>query len=122
MVITSRENLLGAWTFLGGVVLAVLVGLFTQEKINPFILGILAFLGVVVGFSVAEKDVRTFLLASVSLVIVSYSGISGVFLNAAIGNFGIGQYVFTILGALMTLFVPATIVVAVKTVFSLARS
>ena len=122
MSIRSQENLIGAWAFLGGVVLAVAFGMFSSDSIHPVILSILGILGVIVGFSVAEKDVQTFLLASVSLVIVSYSGISGLVFNAAIGGLGIGKYVFTILGALISLFVPATIVVALKTVFSLAKS
>ncbi len=122
MVIRSRENLLGAWAFLGGVVLALLVGIFAGRSIDPIIPGILAVLGIVVGYFVAEKDVQTFLLASVSLVIVSYAGVSGLILNAAVLGINIKGYVLGILGALLTLFVPATIIVAIKTVFSLARS
>ncbi|PIN92947.1 hypothetical protein COU54_04920 [Candidatus Pacearchaeota archaeon CG10_big_fil_rev_8_21_14_0_10_31_24] len=121
MVIKSRDNLIGAWAFLGGVILAVLVGLTTRNKIDPVILGILAFLGLVVGFFVAEKDVQTFLLASVSLVIVSFSGISGLVINAAVMGIEIGRVVTAVLGALITLFVPATIVASVKTVFAIAK-
>lgn len=122
MVIRSRENLLGAWAFLGGVILALIVGIFAGRSIDPLIPGVLAVLGVVVGFFVAEKDVQTFLLASVSLVIVSYAGVSGLILNAAVLGVNIEKYVLGILGALLTLFVPATIIVAIKTVFSLAKS
>jgi len=121
MVIKSRDNLIGAWAFLGGVILAIIVGLTTQDKIDPVILGILAFLGLVVGFFVAEKDVQTFLLASVSLVIVSFSGISGLVINAAVMGIEIGRVVTAVLGALITLFVPATIVASVKTVFAIAK-
>ena len=122
MVIRSRENLFGAWAFLGGVILALLVGIFAGRSIDPVIPGILAVIGIVVGFFVSEKDVQTFLLASVSLVIVSYAGVSGLILNAAVLGVNIEKYVLGILGALLTLFVPATIIVAIKTVFSLAKS
>lgn len=122
MVIRARENLLGAWAFLGGVLLALLVGIFAERGVDPVIAGILAVLGIVVGFFVAEKDVQTFLLASVSLVIVSYAGVSGLILNAAVLGLNLKGYVLSTLGALLTLFVPATIIVAIKTVFSLARS
>ncbi|HLC53198.1 MAG TPA: hypothetical protein VJK03_01525 [Candidatus Nanoarchaeia archaeon] len=122
MVIKARENLWGAWAFLVGVVLAVLVGALAGNRINPLILGILAVLGLIVGYFVSEKDVQTFLLASVSLVIVSYSGISGLVLNAALVGIDIGRLISGILGALIALFVPATIIVALKTVFSLAKS
>ena len=122
MVIKARENLWGAWAFLVGVVLAVLVGALAGNRINPLILGILAVLGLIVGYFVSEKDVQIFLMASVSLVIVSYSGISGLVLNAALVGIDIGRLISGILGALIALFVPATIIVALKTVFSLAKS
>lgn len=121
MVIRARENVVGAWAFLAGIILCVLVGVFAGDKINPYIVWLLFGLGLVVGYFVAEKDVRTFLLASVSLVIVSYVGISGMVLNAAIRGIQIGPMISSILGTLLLLFVPATIVVALKTVFSISR-
>ena len=122
MPIKSRENLFGAWAFLAGIVLAVLVGILAGDKTSPWILGVLAILGLVVGYFVSEKNVQTFLLASVSLVIVSFAGIQGLVLDAAIRGIAIGRLVSAVLGALLVLFVPATIVVALKVVFSLAKS
>ncbi|HLF53870.1 MAG TPA: hypothetical protein VI544_01705, partial [Candidatus Nanoarchaeia archaeon] len=87
----------------------------------PYVVGLLFGLGLVVGYFVAEKDVQTFLYASVSLVIVSYVGISGMVLNAAIRGVSIGSMVSSILSTLLLLFVPATIIVALKTVFSISR-
>ncbi|MEK6800762.1 MAG: hypothetical protein AABY05_02415 [Nanoarchaeota archaeon] len=121
MPIKYRENLIGAWAFLMGMVLAVLVGIFAGNRTNPLILGIMAVLGLVVGYFVSEKEVQTFLLASVSLVIVSFAGIQGLFLDAAIRGVAIGKIVSSILGAFLVLFVPATIIVALKTVFALAK-
>ncbi len=121
MVIRSQENLIGAWAFLVGTVLAVIVGLLASPILGPLILGGLAILGLIVGYFVAEKDVQTFLLAAVSLVIVSYTGISGLVLGANIG-FNIGRILSSVLQTLLALFVPATIVVALKTVFSIAKS
>ena len=122
MPIKSRENLISAWAFLAGVVLAVLWGIFAGDKTSPLILGILAVLGLVVGYFVSEKDVQTFLFASVSLVIVSSLRIQGLVLDAAIRGIAIGKIVSSVLGTLLVLFVPATIVVALKTVFSLAKT
>lgn len=121
MPIKSRENLISAWFFLIGVILAIAVGIFARSRTEPFILGILAILGLIVGFFVAEKDVQTFLFASVSLVLVSFAGIQGLVIDAAIRGIAIGRIVSSILGALLVLFVPATIIVALKTVFSLAK-
>ena len=125
MVIRSRENIVGAWAFLFGVILAVLIGIITvttKVKTSPLLLGILALLGIVVGYFVAEKDVQIFLLASVSLVLVSFAGIQGLVLSAAIGGINIGRIITSVLGSLLFLFVPATIIVALKTVFSISKS
>lgn len=126
MAIKSRENLVGAWAFLIGIVFAIVTGVITgwfeTGRINPLILGVLAGLGLIIGYFVAEKDVQTFLLASVSLVIVSYSGISGLVLGAALTGVSIGKVISSMLQTLLALFVPATIVVALKTVFSIAKS
>jgi hypothetical protein len=122
MVIKSRENLIGAWAFLLGVILAILVGVFAGDKINPVILSILTILGLILGFFVSNRDVHTFLIASVSLVIVSFAGIQGLVLSAAISGVQIGEIISSVLGALLVLFVPATIVVALKSVFSIASN
>ena len=102
-------------------VLAVIFGIFGRNQKNPLLFGILAVLGLVVGFFVAEKEVQTFLLASVSLVLVSFAGIQGLVLDAAIRGIAIGKIVSSVLSALLVMFVPATIIVALKTVFSLAK-
>ena len=122
MSIRARENVIGAWAFLIGVVLAVVVGIFAGSNINPVILGILALLGLVVGYFVAEKNIQTFLLAAVSLVIVSFAGIQGLVLSAAVLGVDIGRIISSILGALLVLFVPATIIVTLKVVFSISKS
>lgn len=121
-MIRSRENLFGAWAFLIGVILAIVVGIFAQSNINPFILGILACLGIILGFFVAEKDIHTFLLASVSLVVVSNMGISGLVLGSAVSGVAIGKMISSILQTLLALFVPATIVVALKSLFSISSN
>jgi len=124
MPIRSRENLIGAWAFLIGVVLALVVGLFSVvagETINQGVLGVLAILGLVVGYFVSDKDIHTFLIAAVSLVLVSFAGIQGLVLSAAILGVSINKLITNILGALMFLFIPSTIVVVLKSVFSIAQ-
>lgn len=121
MAIRARENVVAAWVFLAGIILAIAVGIFAGNIINQYFVWILIILGLIVGYFVAEKDVQTFLFASVSLVIVSYFGVSGFVLNAAITGAPIGRVISSVLGALLILFVPATIVVALKTVFSISK-
>jgi hypothetical protein len=124
-MIRARENVVGAYAFLIGLIVSLVVGIFTgiwHLTVTPAILGVLALLGIIVGLFVAEKDIQTFLLASVSLVLVSYTGISGLLLGASFSGFEIGRMIASILQALLSLFIPATIVVAVKSVFSIAKS
>ncbi len=128
MVLRSRENNIGAWTFLVGVVLAIMVGVFTTLIQIPYLIkysaqiyGLLALLGIVVGsfIKVEGKENHTFLIAGAIIVIVSKFGRESV-IGSLIG-LGLGDVVSSIFGALLILFIPATIIVALKTVFSIAR-
>jgi uncharacterized membrane protein len=127
MPIKSKENSLGAIAFLAGVILAVIVGIFTIiipiDRISSFnaqIYGILVLLGIVVGFmNSGGKDSHTFLLAGTALVIVSGFGMDSVY--GSLLGIGIVETVRTIFAALLVLFVPATIIVALKTVFSISN-
>jgi hypothetical protein len=125
-MIKSKENSVSAWAFLIGIILAVIMGVFTGKYTNPIITAIIAMLGLIVGYFVAEKDIKTFLFASTAVVISSFAGIQGLatnvsFLGISVSGIEIGRMIASVLGALLFLFVPATIVVAIKTVFSIAK-
>lgn len=124
-MIKSRENLVGAWAFLVGVILSLLVAILSSIneffKITPLTMGILALIGIVLGFFVSERNVQTFLIAAVSLVIVSYTGISGMIMGAAVMGLSIGTMISSMLQTLLAMFVPATIIVALKSMFSIAN-
>lgn len=118
----SRENLIGAWSFLIGVILAVAIGLFQPQLgkgATTIIYAFLVLLGLFVGMlNVADRDTMTFLVASLALVIVS--GL-GQYTLVFISNISpVLSYLSQILSALLVMFVPATIIVALKTVFSVA--
>jgi len=127
MPIKSQENSLGAIAFLAGVILATIVGIFTVmipisavTEYNAQIYGTLVLLGLAVGYmNSMGKDSQTFLMAGTALVIVSKFGMDSVY--GTILGVGIVDTVRTIFGALLVLFVPATIVVALKTVFSISK-
>ena len=126
MVIRSQENSFGAWAFLIGVVLAIIVGIFSGSYTNPFLLVIILALGLVVGYFVAEKEVQTFLFASMASLIASFAGMQGLATNVAlkgitVSGIEVTKMMVSVLGTLLFLFVPATIVVAIKTVFSIAK-
>lgn len=126
-MITAKENSLGAWAFLIGVILAVLIGLAATifsipdiMKYNAQIYGLLVLLGLIIGFVwVPGKDSQTFLWAGAVLVVVSRFGIDGV--KGSLIGISIGEAASAVFGALLALFVPATIIVALKTVFSTAK-
>ncbi len=134
MVIRSKENLVGAWAFLIGVILAIAVGILSFGELNPFIFGVIIVLGLVVGFFVntSERDAHSFLLASVAIAIVSFAGISSIqdlvsfagisgISDVEIIGIRVGGYISSTLGALLMLIIPATIIVAIKSMFSIAQ-
>lgn len=129
MGLRAKEHSFGAWAFLVGVILAVIIGLSTSSLLSlqsiisysTQIYAILVILGLFVGFSIniTGKDSQTFLIAGAILVIVSKFGMESV--TGSLIGIGIGDTVSSIFAALLALFVPATIIVSLKTVFSLAK-
>jgi len=125
MAVTSKKGngKIGAWAFLGGLILAVILGLFSAS-LNPsiysVIVALLVIAGILVGLlNVTSKESQGFLLAGVSLVIVSYCGQGTL---TGLGNITwIGPILSNVLSSLMILFVPTTIIVALKSVFELAK-
>jgi hypothetical protein len=108
--ISSGKAMLGRWAFLIGVVLSVVFGLFTGWSWLPVLLVVL---GLIVGFlNIEGKEVSQFMMAGTVLVLMGYFG--GQTLTSI-------SYLASIFNNLLTLFVPATVVVAVKSVFLLAR-
>ncbi len=116
MVKKSVKNLAGVWIFLIGVILALVLGLFnTYLGTNTtYVLWVLVVLGIIIGLlNISIKESSNFLLASLVLVVVSYMGQ---------GVLGIIPQIGAILSALLVLFVPATIIVALRGLFELAKS
>lgn len=102
------SNLLGSWAFLIGVILALVFGLF--GTLNAGVIYVLVVLGIIIGLlNIGGEEVGHFLMAGIGLVIV---GALGQGLVEPVPIFQIA------LQSLVLLFVPATIVVALKHVFS----
>ena len=112
-------NLLPAYVFLAGIILASLMGIWTTiASPNTFFFVILIILGIIIGYINADdkKSTKTFLIASSSLVIVS-----GLGNNTLVFIGGISPVLLTlknIVRMILVLFVPATIIAALKVVFS----
>jgi len=106
------SNMIGAWAFLIGVILAVVLGLL--GTVSSTVSTILVVIGLIVGLlNVADEETNPFLMSGAVLIIASAFG--GSIISQDLPSVG------RVLGALMLIFVPATIIVAVKNVFSLAK-
>lgn len=111
------KNMIGSWAFLAGVVLAVVAGILAGMEIidlnSALLASVLMALGAIVGLlNVTRKETSSFLLAGVSIIIASVFG-AGV----AMAVPGVGS----ILGALLFIVVPATVIVGIKSAFELAK-
>lgn len=117
-----QENLVGAWAMLIGIVVAIILGVFQKYILgaaNAWIYLILVALGIVIGIASVSnnsQDATTFLLVIVALVIVSAMG-----QDRTIKLAEIDLLIATILNALLTMFIPAAIIVSIKTLFSVAN-
>ncbi len=106
----SSGNVIGGWAFLIGVILAVVLGFVEQ---SPTLSMILLLVGLVIGLlNVADKEVGPFLISGAVLIIASSFNGEALEVIPALDK---------IFSALLAVFVPATIVVAIKNVFSLAN-
>jgi len=114
---SGRSALLGSWSFLIGVVLAVILGLGLGGAYSTTLLWILFLLGVIVGLvNITHNETGSFLTSGTILVLVSFLGAS-VIESVAVPFVSMAN----LLKGILTLFVPATIIVALKSVFVLAR-
>ncbi|MFC1704968.1 hypothetical protein ACFLZ6_01415 [Nanoarchaeota archaeon] len=114
------DKRIGNYSFIGGVVLAVILGLpISLGTAATWLTSLLVLLGLTVGFlNVAGKDVKEFLILATILVIVSSMGATtGVLAKIQV----IGSALQGILGSIMNFVVPATIIVALKAVYGLTK-
>lgn len=102
---------IGSWAFLIGLIIAVIFGFL--GTLSGTVLAILVILGIIVGLlNIAAKEVNQYLMAGTVLVIISSLGQN---------TFTAVPFATNILDAILALFVPSTVIVALKSVFSLAR-
>lgn len=104
---------LGHWSFIGGVLLAIVAGLLGATYADTVAM-ILVVLGVVVGFlNISEKEVSSFLIAAIALLLTGAAGLET--LPA------IGSYLGPILTNIATFVAPAVVIVALKAVYELGK-
>lgn len=109
----ANKALIGSWAFLGGVALAIIFGILGSVD-NALLTTILIVIGLVVGFlNVKDEEASPFLMSGAVLLIAGWLGKDVV---------DVIPWAANILKALLVIFVPATIIVAIKNVFSIARN
>jgi|SRR3989344_1428492 len=107
----KKSNLIGSWAFLIGVLLAIILGLF--GNLNYGLTVTLVVIGLIVGLlNVGDEEATPFLMSGAVLIIASYFGRQEIAMIAWFAD---------VLYALLLIFVPATIIVAIKNVFSIAK-
>ena len=108
---------IGLWAFVIGLVLAIALSLFSATNTPQWAVITLAVLGLVVGlFNIADKEVNTFLIASLAFL-VSFQSLSAVFTTLMLGWDAVGVFF-----SLMTTFIaPAAAIVAIIALFKLAK-
>jgi len=110
-MVKSKSNFVGSWAFLIGVVLAVVLGL--AGAIDEIWTIVFIFIGLLVGMlNVTNKETTPFLISGTVLIIASALG------GSALSDV---QTLSNVLNALLVIFIPATVIVAIKNVFILAK-
>lgn len=117
------EKQIGNYSFIIGVIVAIVLGLAAQKlgTAEVWLWTFLVLLGLAVGFlNVSGKETKEFLWVTVALVVVAYAG------SAQVNSWEtrvkiIGPYLKGIFDSILAFVVPASIVVALKDVWQLAK-
>ncbi len=113
----KAETRYGEWAFLAGVLLVVVLGFVDAAglaTLPSFVAPVLVVLGLIVGaLNVTAKESHGFLLATLALLLVASAGLDTLPY--------IGSYLTSILGFLGWFVAPAALLVALKTIYDLAK-
>jgi|TARA_Y100000310_G_scaffold344951_1_gene460729 hypothetical protein len=117
------EQKIGHYSFIGGTVIAIVLGLFSAQVGDPagaWLASLLVVLGLIVGFlNVSGKETKEFLMVATVLVIAAFAGGASDILG---GVQYIGQYLQGIFSNILAFVVPATVVVGLKDIWTLGQT
>ena len=104
------DAMIGKWAFIIGLAIAIIAGF----VVLPYVTLILVVLGLIVGvLNITDKETKDFLIAAIALTVGATS------LNALPA---IGAIATTIMANIVAFVVPAALLVALKSVYSLAKA
>jgi uncharacterized membrane protein YczE len=109
--VARRSPSLGSWAFLIGILLVLYFALF--DRTNQGIQWALLVIGLIIGFfNVKGEESRSFMVSGIILILASVLGQ---------GAIAVSVHLTRALYALLLIFVPATIIVAVRNIIILAK-
>ncbi len=110
---------IGKWSFIAGMTIAVLSGLYsayTGNPLNNFVTSILILIGLIIGLiNITPKETLKFLFSVLSIFLLRALG--GDFLDT-VNIFG--PYIYGLINTMMILFIPAMVIVALKQIWDFA--
>ncbi|MBI2084862.1 MAG: hypothetical protein HYT70_04625 [Candidatus Aenigmarchaeota archaeon] len=108
----------GEWSFLVGVLLAIVLGLFPQPGWQSTVTLVLVVLGIIVALvNVTSKETSTFLVAAIALLVAASAGGAGGFGSLPV----VGAYLINIFDNLVVFVAPAAVIVGLKAIYALAK-
>lgn len=108
---------LGAWAFVIGLFLAVILAFLVGTNTPDWAIFVLAVIGIIVGIlNVSGKEVQKFLVAAIAFLL-SFQALSAVFTVMAVGWVAVGTF-FSLLNVFIA---PAAAIVAIKALFSIVK-
>ncbi len=121
------EEKIGRYSFIGGVVIAVVLGLVPASTLGTaagWLASLLVVLGILVGFlNVTGKETKEFMMVATVLIIASWAGGADGGAWSTLGRVQyIGDYLKGIFSSVLAFVIPATIVVALKDIWNLGQN
>jgi uncharacterized paraquat-inducible protein A len=106
----------GVWAFILGIVIAIFASF-----IGPWSTPILVVVGIIVGLlNVTDKETGAFLMAAIAIMIAAYT--AGASIAGGLATLGkVGEYLVNLVASINVLVFPATIVVALKSLYALSK-
>ena len=117
----------GEYAFLAGVILALLLGILSSTMpagAAPVVIMVLAVLGIIVGLvNITAKETHTFLVATIALLLAATAWTPLITVLAIFGDMGttVALWIGGFVTHLVAFISPAAFIVALKTIYLLAK-
>jgi len=117
------EEKIGHYSFIGGVIIAVILGLVPTDTLGTaaaWLASLLVVLGLIVGFlNVTGKETKEFMMVATVLIIAAFAGGA----SDTLGSVQVvGSYLQGIFASVLAFVVPAVVVVGLKDIWSLGQN